>query len=341
METPVVIETPLPKNEAGEVVLLLNKRGRPASDVVIIRLSQGCLMGATPCEPDGNILAVLPQPLLQVQSIYWTNDGAKAFFWDSGTGDIYILDGNQGKFQVFKKEVWKSKDNFVISPDGSQIMLEIQKGDHETDLVSMNVQSGDMTKFDIPDVCEKYPSQWIDNHTVLFWCEYDEGKGYLTGVTVNTLNTLTRQVQPFDLGRDWMQTSVPVFSPDRTLMAFNDDTTLVIRSVATAAEHVLSIPTESFLWSTDSKWLAIFSRSKEISIARSDGSELQKIISLSENDSLQDWMWLPDNQHILLIAGDENGNERDGVVSIVDKTFIPLNLALLKDYDAVSISFRP
>lgn len=338
---PTAIETPFPKNERGEVVLLLRKRERPF-DVIVIRLSNDCLMGKINCNPDGNILAVLPENLSQVMSIYWTNDGSKAFFWDDNTRDIYVLDGNQGVFGIFKKEVWKIKDHFVISPGGDQAMFEIQKGDYETDLVSMNIHSGDITKFDISEACAKYVSQWIDNNTVLFSCEKSEGKGYLVDVKVYTFNTVDHSVQPLEINRDRLQEPVlPIFSPNRNFMAFTDANTIVIRSASTSVENVLNVPTENFLWSTDSESLAIYSQNKDIFTVRFDGSELQKLYSLPENEYLEDWMWMPDNEHILMITTDDNGNRKVDALSVVDKTFIPLNLSLLNDYDPISISFRP
>ena len=340
IETALPKGTPFPKSDTGEITLLLRERERP-SDVIIFRPLQDCLVGKAACEIGGNILAILPQKLSQVLKIFWTNDGNRAFFWDENTGDIYVLDGNQGIFQVFKKEIWKVRDNFAISPAGDQAIFETQKGDYETDLVSMNITSGDITQFDIPEACAKYVSGWIDNDTVLFWCEYNEGKGRLAGVKVFTLNTVDQSLQPFDFNNESARVSIPEFSPDKKFLGFMVENKLVIREVSTSVENEVDIQADRSLWSMDSKALAVYDPSKDIYGVKLDGSEKQKIYSLADIGDLEDWMWLPDNNHILLIIVDNDGNRIVGVLSVVDKTFNPLPLSLLNGYDPISISFRP
>lgn len=338
--TPRPIPTPLPKSENGEITLLLRKRIAPF-EVMILRLPSECLLSGEVCVLDGNLLGVLPQGLSQVINIYWTNDGSKAFFWDDNTTNVYTLDGNQGTFQVFKKEVLKVKNSFLISPDGENIIFEVQKNDYETDLVMMNSSSGDIFKFDIPVPGAKYASQWIDNHTVLFWDEISEGKGYLVDLKVYILNTIDQSIQPFDIGRDWMKTSVPVFSPDRKLMVFSNEGKLVIRDTLTATESSVDVTLEKFLWFADSQGLMVYSQNKEIFSVKSDSNEVQKIYKLAESEHLEDWIWLADNERLLLITTDDNGNRQIGFLSLLEKTFTPLNLSLLNEYDPVSFSFRP
>lgn len=338
--TPRPIPTPLPKNEGGEIVLLLRKRFAPF-EVMILRLSNECLQSYGQCGLDGEILGVLPQSLSQVQTISWTKDGQLAFFWDGSVADIYILDGNQGTFQLFKKDVLKVRENFLFSLDGQEVMFEIQRNEYETDLVLMNRFSSEIKKFDLSISGVKHPSQWIDENVVLFWNEVNEGKGYLVDVDVYMLDVNSQSIQPFDIGRDWMQTSIPVFSPNRESMAFTVLGTVVVRDVSTGVESVVNISPEKILWSRDSENLVIYNQNKEIFTVSFDGNEFEKIYSLSENEYLEDWIWLPDNERILLIASDEDENRRVGVVSIVEKEFAPLNLSLLSEYDPVSFSFRP
>lgn len=338
--TPRPIPTPFSKSENGETSLLLRKRAGPF-ETMILRLSDDCLLSRKECDIDGNVLGVLPQGLSQVLKVYWTNNGDKAFFWDDNTTDIYILDGNQGTFQVFKEQVLKVRDDFLISPSGENTIFEIQENDNETNLVLMNNSSGDISNLNVPVPGAKYVSQWLDDHTVLFWDEISEGKGYLVDLKLYTLNTLDHSVRPFDIGRDWMQTSVPVFSPNRELMAFTAAGNLVIRDALTAIENGINIMPERFLWFTDSQGLIVYSQNKEFFSVRYDGSEMQKIYALLETQYLEDWIWLADSEHLLLITTDDDGNRQIGALSVVDKTFTQINLSLLKDYDPISFSFRP
>ncbi|MDQ3004087.1 MAG: hypothetical protein M3R47_01685 [Chloroflexota bacterium] len=338
--TPRPIPTPFSKSKNGEIVLLLRKRAAPF-ETVILRLPDDCLLSGKECDMDGNVLGVLPQGLSQVLKVYWTINGDKAFFWDDNTTDVYILDGNQGTFQVFKKQVLKVRDEFLVSPSGENTIFEIQENDNETNLVLMNNLSGDISNLDVMVPGAKYASQWLDDHTVLFWDEISEGKGYLVDLKLYTLNTVDHSVQPFDIGRDWMQTSVPVFSPNRELMAFTAAGNLVIRDALTAIENGINIMPERFLWFTDSQGLIVYSQNKEFFTVKSDGSEMQKIYALLETQYLEDWIWLADSEHLLLITTDDDGNRQIGTLSVVDKTFTPINFALLNDYAPVSFSFRP
>jgi|GEM_PF-3208931 hypothetical protein len=338
--TPRSIPTPLPKSESGEFTLLLRKRITPY-EAVILRLPSECLLGREACDLNGNLLGALPQSLSQILKIYWTNNGDKAFFWDDNTTNVYILDGNQGTFQVFKKEVLKVRDDFLISPNGENTIFEIQKNDYETDLVLMNNSSGDIFKLDVPVPGAKYASQWIDDTTVLFWSEISEGKGYLVDLKVYTLDVTNQSVQPFDIGRDWMKTSVPVFSPNRKRMMFTSAGETIVRDVSDGAENVINVEPENFLWFPNSESLVIYDQNKDLLTARYDGNETEILFSLPENEHLQDWIWLLDNTHLFLITTDEDGNKQIGVLSVADKTFTPLNLPLLNEYDPISFSFRP
>ncbi len=338
--TPRPIPTPFPKNESGEIVLILRKRDAPF-EAVILRLPRRCLLGEEVCSVDGNLLGVLPQSLSQILKIYWTDDGDRAFYWDDNTGDIYVLNANEGVFTIFKKEIWKVRNEFLLSPNGENIIFETQKGDHETNLVMMNSTSGDLVTFDLPLPGAKYASQWLNDHTVLFWSEISEGKGYLVDAKVYTLNTTDRSVQPFDIGRNWMETSVPVFSPDRQSMAFTTPDKIIIRDAHSFVERDWNVASEKFSWSWNSDRLAIYDSSKDIYVAFLNQGDLQQIYSLSTMGDLEDWIWLPDNEHLLLIVVDGDGNRQLGVLSIEERKFTPIHLSLLGEYVPVSFSFRP
>ncbi|MBL8090450.1 MAG: hypothetical protein KF758_10005 [Anaerolineales bacterium] len=339
--TPRPIPTPFQKSTNGEIVLLLRKRAAPF-EVLILRLPDTCLLSNEICNVDGNLLGVLPQSLSHVLKVYWSNKGDKAFFWDNNVGDIYVLDGNKGVFTVFEEKIQKVRDDFFISPNGENIVFEIQKGDFETELVMMNSVSGDILKFDISIQGAKYISQWIDNHTVLFWNEVSEGKGYLVDLKVYKLNTLDHTVQLFDIGRDWMKTSVPVLSPNKNFIVFTTETQTITRDIHSSAEIVWNVRSEKSLWSMDSSILAIYNDSSgKIYTVFPNSADLQAIYSLPMGDLLADWIWLPDNQHILLAIADENESTQLGILSIEKKTFTPINLSLLSEYVPVSFSFRP
>ncbi|MEO0248365.1 MAG: hypothetical protein ABIN58_02255, partial [candidate division WOR-3 bacterium] len=102
-----------------------------------------------------------------------------------------------------------------------------------------------------------------------------------------------------------------------------------------------AIQSERLLWSRDSAFLAMYSPDKEIYVGSSDGGDLQKVYSFGTAENLEDWIWLTDSQHILLVAVDEDGNRQIGTLSVADKAFTPLPLSLLNDYYPVSLSFRP
>jgi hypothetical protein len=141
----------------------------------------------------------------------------------------------------------------------------------------------------------------------------------------------------------WVQTSVSVFSPDKKIMVFTIQNQTIIRDVSNSEVKVWDVRSEKILWSSDSSLLAIYDSNGKIYTILPTPGALQEIHSLSEMGDLEEWMWLPDNQHILLIVMDEDGYRQIGVLSIMEKTFIPLTIdkSLLSEYDPVSFSFRP
>lgn len=335
------IATPLPKSKNGEVVLILRSKSKPY-ETLILRLPNKCLLSDQACSLNGNLLGVLPQSLSQVSQVYWVN-GDTALFWDDNTGDIYELDGNKGTFSVVKQRIPKARGTFIVSPSGEYTIFEIQKNDYETDLVIMDNLSGDIVNLNIPIPGAKYVSQWIDNNRVLFWSEVSEGKGYLVDLNVYIFDISSHSVQAFDIGRDWIktQTSIPVFSPNRNFMTFTTGNQTIIRNASTAFEHTLGMRSEKILWSMDSNFLAIYNSDKEIYVVRVGGDDLQKVYSLAGKGEIEDWMWLPDNTHILIIIVHDDGEREIGFLSVTQKTFAVLNLSLLKSYVPISISFRP
>lgn len=342
--TSVSIETPFPKSSRdGEIVMLLRKREAPYN-AVAIRLSNDCLMDRVDCDSLSNILATFPEHLSQVGGLSWINDGSKAFIWDNNASDIYTIDPQSGTIQIFKKGIVRVIENFLVSPDGEQIVFEVSEGPYETGLVLMDVNSGKIENLEIPLVCMKFALAWIDPVKFMFRCnKYSalEGKAILESVKVFTFDIEAHSVQPFETGRDWMWMVAPVFSPNREYMAFSDSIAAVIRNVSSGKEKTLDLSAEKFLWSTDSKSLGVYSQGKEIFVDHSDGSGLEKVYSLLEDEYLEDWMWMPDNEHLLLITSDDNGNREVGVLSVLNKRFTHLNLLLLNDYHPISISFKP
>jgi hypothetical protein len=338
--TPRPIPTPLLKSDDGEIVLLMRKREVPF-ETILLRLSNECLLQNKECGLSDDMIGVLPQGLSQVLKVSWTKDGSRAFFWDENTTDVYVLDGNQGVFRAFTKGVLKTREDFLVSPNGESTIFEVQKNDNETDLVLMNNLSGDISAIDMPMVGAKYASQWMNDDVVLFWDEISEGKGYLTDRKVYTIHVKDQDVQPFDIGRDWMKTSVPVFSPNRETMAFATENQTIIRNASNAQENVWDIYGENLLWSPDSSLLAIYDSNTGIYTVLPGGSDLQEVYVMSSIRVLEDWIWLLDGKNLALIIVDGNGNRQLGVLSSVEKTLTPINLPLLNEYDPVSFSFRP
>ncbi len=325
-----------------EITLLLHNRLRPPVEPKIIGLSVGCLLGKTDCE-QGNTISVFPESLPQVSKLFWAFDGKRAFFSDSDTGDIYTVDRVSGEINSFKEDVWKINDVFFISPNGFQMIFEVSASPFESDIVSMDMQSGEISTFNIPIQCMKRINTWLTDAQFLFWCEvYTGDKGYLDDVQVYTFDLETQAAQPFDIGRDWMQVSIPYFSPNHQVMALTYEGNTIIRDSATGQELVLDINPEKYIWSDDSAWLAVFSQDKDIFIASVDGQKISKIYSFPENILLEDWLWLPGNEALLMIVSDlENGNKKLSLLSISNGIVTPVNLPLLETNNVISLSYRP
>ena len=74
---------------------------------------------------------------------------------------------------------------------------------------------------------------------------------YANGGNYWTWDNENYSMQPFEINRDWMQTSTPIISPNKEYMSFSDSTTSVIRSVSSGREKALDLAAEKFLWSPD------------------------------------------------------------------------------------------
>lgn len=329
------------KNEENEVVVLLRRREQPF-DMLVVSLVDDCLTGIAGCDETHTVLAKLPKNLSQVLSLTWTKNGSHAFFWDQDAGDIYILDVNNGTSNTFKKEIWKIRDGFLVSPLGDQMVFEVQKNSSESDLVAIDINSGELSLLYIPESCMKVVRAWLSPQSFMFWCErYSGDKGNLENIEVYVYDFATKKITPFDIGYDWMKTSVPLISPNTSYMAFTTVDKIIIRDSSSTIESTASLRSEKLLWSLDSKILAIYDQNKEIYSVLSNGSDLRKIFSLSTIGELEDWMWLSDNEHILLLVVDDAGNRQMGILSIEEKKFKPITFSLLNDYDPVSFSLRP
>lgn len=341
-ETPINPTSPPSSNPIGdEVTFLLHSRSQPIR-LMVVAFGMDCLTSGISCDQP-RMSSVLPANLYQVWKLFWTPDGKRAFFWDSDTGDIYTLNGDSGEITKLKSEVWKVRSDFFISPDGSQMIFEVDAGVFETSIVSMNILSGEITTFDIPLPCMKFVSGWLTNDEFLFWCEkYTGDKGYLENVEVYTFNVEAQVVQPFEIGRDWMEISVPRFAPNGQVMALAHAGNIIIRDAATAQEHFLDLNPENYIWSFDSNWLAVYTQDRKVFIASLDGKNTRELYSFSENTLLEDWLWFPENQGLLLvIANEDNENKTVVVLSISDFNVSVLDLSLFDAYDVISISYKP
>lgn len=124
-------------------------------------------------------------------------------------------------------------------------------------------------------------------------------------------------------------------------MVFTVNNKTIIRDASSSVESVWDVTSEKSLWSADSGPLALYDTNRKIYIAYPNEGRLQEVYSLSSLENLEDWIWLPDSQHILLVVVDSDGNRQLGILSVDEKTFAPINLSLLNEYDPVSFSFRP
>lgn len=335
--SPILTSNPFSGNE---MTLLLRSRTQPI-ELRVIGLPMDCLTGLLKCEEVRDI-SVLPETLVQVYKLFWTSDSKYAFFWDSDTGDIFTLNGVSGEIKKLKEKVWKTSSQFFISPNGSQMIFEIGTGPFESDIVSMDMNSGEIKTFDIPLPCMKFIKTWLTDKQILFWCEiYTGDKGDLDDIEVYVFDLETQFVQPFDIGRDWMEASIPDFAPSRQVMVFTSGGTTIIRNVVTSQERILDINPEKYIWSDNSDWLAIYSQSKEIFVSDMDGQNISKVYTFPENILLEDWLWLPGNKTLLLIVSDDDGNKTLSVLSLENCTISAVNLPFLNEYEVISLSYRP
>ncbi len=325
---------------SAEVTFLLRNRSQPLLKLAAFR--QECLTGEISCQHP-RMSSTLPPHLYQVLKLFWTPNGKYAFFWDSNTGDIYSVDGNSGEITRVRSQVWKVRSDFFISPDGEKMIFEIDTGVFETDIVSMNIYTGEMTTLDISIPCMKFVSGWLTNNEFLFWCEiYTGSKGYLENINVYTFNLETRVAQPFEPNRDWMQTSVPKPAPNGQRIVFTNDKKIIIRDLGIAQEYFFDLNPENYIWSLDSDFLAVYTQEREIFIVNLDSKSTTKLFSLSENVLLEDWLWLPDNKGLLLVMADKDtDNKTTAFLSMTNHNLLSLDLSLFAEYRVISISYRP
>jgi hypothetical protein len=324
-----------------EITFLLRTRSQPIK-LMIVAFSVDCLTRGASCD-QSRASWILPANLYQIWKLSWAPDGKRAFFWDSDTGDVYMLNDNSGEITKIRSEVWKARSDFFVSPDGAKVIFEIDSGVFETDIVSMNIHTGEMTTFDIPIRCMKFVSGWLTNSEFLFWCEkYTGDKGYLENVEVYTFNLETHAVQPFEINRDWMQTSVPKIAPNGQVIAFTYDENVIIRDVATAQEYFFDLSPENYIWCLTSNLLAVYTQDREIFIINLDDKNTTKLYSFPDNTLLEDWLWLPENRGLLLVmANEDNENKTTVFLSINNYSTVVLDLPLFDAYEVVSISNKP
>ena len=336
--------TPIPqlvdKPDGKEITLLLRNRTQP-SELQVVGLGKDCLAGEASCE-QFNRIAALPVTLPQVLKLFWTADGGRAFFWDSDTGDVYILDGASGEINKFRAAVWKPRSDFFISPNGSRMVFEIEAGVFETDIVSMDMQTGEMVTLNTSAPGMKFVSTWLNDEKILFWSEKHTGdKGYLEDVDVYTFDFVTQATQPFEIGQDWMQISIPRFSPDRQAMVLTHAGSIIIRDAVSAQERVLSINPENYIWSDDSSWLVVYTQDKKLFVASADGQDALEVYAFPQHLILTDWLWLPGSEDLIFVMSDEEGKTAIARFSLSNYAVTPVILPLLETYDVVSLSYRP
>ena len=125
-----------------------------------------------------------------------------------------------------------------------------------------------------------------------------------------------------NVGPGWVRTSVPVFSPDKKVMAFATEDQTIIRDVSKSSGSAWDVRGEKFLWSWDSTLLAIYASNRKIYVALPNKGDLQEIYSMSAFEDLEDWIWFADHQHIILIVECGDGNRQIRVLSVLERCLI-------------------
>jgi hypothetical protein len=168
-----------------------------------------------------------------------------------------------------------------------------------------------------------------------------KNKPEITHVEIYEFDTYSQSAHPFKMDRDWMKYSFPLISPNGNLLSITDSYETVVSDITNQNEVSLPVSGSYYLWSSNSTYLAILDHDNNLYLfnaAKFKVAEIQLIYTLPPNEYLVDWAWLPDNQHIALITN--NGTKSFvSVLSIVDRTVRSVDLPLLKDYDATSVSY--
>jgi hypothetical protein len=125
-----------------------------------------------------------------------------------------------------------------------------------------------------------------------------------------------------NVGRGWVQTSAPVFSPNEKIMVLTIENQTIIRDISNSLVSAWDVGSEKSLWSWDSSLLAMYTSNRKIFAVRPNAGELHEIYSLSALEELEDWIWFADNQHILLVIERTDGLRQIRVLSITERRLI-------------------
>ena len=125
-----------------------------------------------------------------------------------------------------------------------------------------------------------------------------------------------------NIGAGWIQTSMPVFSPDKKIMVLTIKNQTIIRDISNSLVSAWDVGSEKSLWSWDSSLLAMYTSNRKIFAVRPNAGELQEIYSLLAFEELEDWIWFADNQHILLVIERTDGRRQIRVVSVMERRAI-------------------
>jgi hypothetical protein len=331
-----IIQESVPNDE---VVFLL----RPLDEnrIDIVGADAKCFDNPKNCEL--KTIVHLAKDMPQILKIFWLSDGIHALFWDSDSGKIFKLNRLNGEIQLVKEKVWKTQNDFFISPDGTSVLYDLQIKELENAIVLMDVNSGDVKTLDINVVGLKRIADWVDPDKFLFWTEISSGqKGYLEDIKVYTFDIRAKKLETVNLGMDWMSTSPPYYSPDKKTFVASTKNSILFFDKENTTTKTVDINKETYLWSPDSTMLAVYTQGKKVLILKTKDDTKKQAFTVPENSVLSDWLWLPETDSLLLVISQMDDGKTSLIrYSLLDDSITTIEWPILAKENVISLSYKP